>query len=144
MKQKSVAPQSAVMAVDRMPGHSAGNCMVIDSKTGILFSGDAILSTPTLVIDGFPAVDHAELLTVEAFHTALVQHMKQLNKVKWLCPSHGRLMLSNKYVSAMQHCTEEILKAPDKWERYDYIPSLPGMIRCVDDAMIVYTLNRVH
>ena len=88
--------------------------------------------TPTLVIDGFPAVDHAELLTVEAFHTALVQHMKQLNKVKWLCPSHGRLMLSNKYVSAMQHCTEEILKAPDKWERYDYIPSLPGMIRCVD------------
>lgn len=127
-----------------MPGHSAGNCMVIDSKTGILFSGDAILSTPTLVIDGFPAVDHAELLTVEAFHTALVQHMKQLNKVKWLCPSHGRLMLSNKYVSAMQHCTEEILKAPDKWERYDYIPSLPGMIRCVDDAMIVYTLNRVH
>ena len=127
-----------------MPGHSAGNCMVIDSKTGILFSGDAILSTPTLVIDGFPAVDHAELLTVEAFHTALVQHMKQLNKVKWLCPSHGRLMLSNKYVSAMQHCTEGILKAPDKWERYDYIPSLPGMIRCVDDAMIVYTLNRVH
>lgn len=133
-----------IETIVHMPGHSAGNCMVIDSKTGILFSGDAILSTPTLVIDGFPAVDHAELLTVEAFHTALVQHMKQLNKVKWLCPSHGRLMLSNKYVSAMQHCTEEILKAPDKWERYDYIPSLPGMIRCVDDAMIVYTLNRVH
>lgn len=130
-----------IETIVHMPGHSAGNCMVIDSKTGILFSGDAILSTPTLVIDGFPAVDHAELLTVEAFHTALVQHMKQLNKVKWLCPSHGRLMLSNKYVSAMQHCTEEILKAPDKWERYDYIPSLPGMIRCVDDAMIVYTLS---
>ena len=128
-----------IETIVHMPGHSAGNCMVIDSKTGILFSGDAILSTPTLVIDGFPAVDHAELLTVEAFHTALVQHMKQLNKVKWLCPSHGRLMLSNKYVSAMQHCTEEILKAPDKWERYDYIPSLPGMIRCVDDAMIVYS-----
>lgn len=54
-------------------------------------------------------------------------------------------MLSNKYVSsAMQHCTEKILKASDKWERYDYIPSLPGMIRCADDAMIVYTLNRVH
>lgn len=133
-----------IETIVHMPGHSAGNCMVIDSKTGILFSGDAILSTPTLVIDGFPAVDHAELLTVEAFHTALVQHMKQLNKVKWLCPSHGRLMLSNKYISAMQHCTEEILKAPDKWERYDYIPSMPGMIRCVDDAMIVYTLNRVH
>ena len=34
------------------PGHSAGNCMVLDDKIGILFSGDAILSTPTLVIDG--------------------------------------------------------------------------------------------
>lgn len=68
-----------IETIVHMPGHSAGNCMVIDSKTGILFSGDAILSTPTLVIDGFPAVDHAELLTVEAFHTALVQHMKQLN-----------------------------------------------------------------
>ena len=30
--------------------------MVLDDKIGILFSGDAILSTPTLVIDGFQAV----------------------------------------------------------------------------------------
>lgn len=79
---------------------------------------------------------------VTAFNVILVKNYYANNIPD--CPSHGRLMLSNKYVSAMQHCTEEILKAPDKWERYDYIPSLPGMIRCVDDAMIVYTLNRVH
>ena len=129
--------------VIHVPGHSAGNCMLLDDKTGILFSGDAILSTPTLVIDGFPSGEHSELLTVEAMDQALTVHQKILNKVRWLCPSHGRLMLPPDHIAAMQHCTQAILCKPDAYEIYDYIPGMPGQIRCVEDAMIVYTSNRV-
>ena len=126
------------------PGHSAGNCMLLDTKTHILFSGDAILSTPTLIIDGFPQGTHAELLTVAAFGEALHKHADKLAAVQWLCPSHGRLMLKAGYIQAMQHCIQAIREAPLDYECYDYIPDQPGKIRCVDDAMIVYTLNRVE
>lgn len=126
------------------PGHSAGNCMVLDDKTGILFSGDAILSTPTLVIDGFPSGEHPDLLTVKAMKHSLQAHQDILNTVQWLCPSHGRLMLPAGYITAMQQCTQAILQDPDVFEIYDYIPAMPGHIRCVQDAMIVYTANRVR
>ena len=126
------------------PGHSAGNCMVLDDKTGILFSGDAILSTPTLVIDGFPSGEHPDLLTVKAMKHSLQAHQDILNTVQWLCPSHGRLMLPAGYITAMQQCTQAILQDPDAFEIYDYIPAMPGHIRCVQDAMIVYTANRVQ
>lgn len=126
------------------PGHSAGNCMVLDDKTGILFSGDAILSTPTLVIDGFPSGEHPDLLTVKAMKHSLQAHQDILNTVQWLCPSHGRLMLPTGYITAMQQCTQAILQDPDAFEIYDYIPAMPGHIRCVQDAMIVYTANRVR
>lgn len=126
------------------PGHSAGNCMVLDDKTGILFSGDAILSTPTLVIDGFPSGEHPDLLTVKAMEHSLQTHQDILNTAQWLCPSHGRLMLPAGYITAMQHCAKAILQDPDAFEIYDYIPAMPGHIRCVQDAMIVYTANRVQ
>lgn len=126
------------------PGHSAGNCMVLDDKTGILFSGDAILSTPTLVIDGFPGGEHPDLLTVKAMEHSLQTHQDILNTAQWLCPSHGRLMLPAGYITAMQHCAKAILQDPDAFEIYDYIPAMPGHIRCVQDAMIVYSANRVQ
>lgn len=118
--------------------------MVLDDKTGILFSGDAILSTPTLVIDGFPSGEHPDLLTVKAMKRSLQAHQDILNTVQWLCPSHGRLMLPAGYITAMQQCTQAILQDPDAFEIYDYIPAMPGHIRCVQDAMIVYTANRVR
>ena len=126
------------------PGHSAGNCMVLDDKIGILFSGDAILSTPTLVIDGFPGGEHPDLLTVKAMEHSLQTHQDILNTAQWLCPSHGRLMLPAGYITAMQQCTQAILQDPDAFEIYDYIPAMPGHIRCVQDAMVVYTANRVR
>ena len=126
-----------------MPGHSAGGCMLLDTASGVLFSGDAVLFTPTLVCSLFPAREHAELLTVAAFADALGRAAPRLSGVQRLCPGHSLQNLAPARLQAMLDCCRAVLAAPGAWERYDYIPEAPGRIRCVEDAMLVYTPDRV-
>ena len=130
--------------VIHMPGHAAGGCMLLDRKYNLLFSGDAVVFTPTLIIGRFPAPYYPEYLTVTAFRDALKKALPRCKNVKKLYTGHSVQGVSPVYLTDMINCCEKIIAHPDQYETYDYVsdPS-QKQIMCVGHAMIVYTNDRI-
>ena len=130
--------------VIHMPGHAAGGCMLLDRKYNLLFSGDAVVFTPTLIIGKFPAPYYPEYLTVTAFRDALKKALPKCQNVKKLYTGHSVQGISPVYLTDMMDCCEKIIAHPDQHETYDYVsdPS-QKQIMCVGHAMIVYTNDRI-
>lgn len=130
--------------VIHMPGHAAGGCMLLDRKYNLLFSGDAVVFTPTLIIGKFPAPYYPEYLTVTAFRDALKKALPKCQNVKKLYTGHSVQGISPAYLTDMMDCCEKIIAHPDQYETYDYVsdPS-QKQIMCVGRAMIVYTNDRI-
>ena len=130
--------------VVHMPGHAAGGCMLLDRKYNLLFSGDAVVFTPTLIIGRFPAPYYPEYLTVTAFRDALKKALPRCKNVKKLYTGHSVQGISPVYLTDMINCCEKIIAHPDQYETYDYVsdPS-QKQIMCVGHAMIVYTNDRI-
>lgn len=130
--------------VIHMPGHAAGGCMLLDRKYNLLFSGDAVVFTPTLIIGRFPALYYPEYLTVTAFRDALKKALPKCQNVKKLYTGHSIQGISPVYLTDMMDCCEKIIAHPDQYETYDYVsdPS-QKQIMCVGHAMIVYTNDRI-
>lgn len=130
--------------VIHMPGHAAGGCMLLDRKYNLLFSGDAVVFTPTLIIGRFPAPYYPEYLTVTAFRDALKKALPKCQNVKKLYTGHSVQGISPVYLTDMMDCCEKIIAHPDQYETYDYVsdPS-QKQIMCVGRAMIVYTNDRI-
>lgn len=130
--------------VIHMPGHAAGGCMLFDRKYNLLFSGDAVVFTPTLIIGRFPAPYYPEYLTVTAFRNALKKALPKCQNVKKLYTGHSVQGISPVYLTDMMDCCEKIIAHPDQYETYDYVsdPS-QKQIMCVGHAMIVYTNDRI-
>lgn len=130
--------------VIHMPGHAAGGCMLLDRKYNLLFSGDAVVFTPTLIIGRFPAPYYPEYLTVTAFRDALKKALPRCQNVKKLYTGHSVQGISPVYLTDMMDCCEKIIAHPDQYETYDYVsdPS-QKQIMCVGHAMIVYTNDRI-
>lgn len=130
--------------VIHMPGHAAGGCMLLDRKYNLLFSGDAVVFTPTLIIGKFPAPYYPEYLTVTAFRDALKKALPKCQNVKKLYTGHSVQGISPVYLTDMIDCCEKIIAHPDQCETYDYVsdPS-QKQIMCVGRAMLVYTNDRI-
>lgn len=56
--------------------------MLLDRKYNLLFSGDAVVFTPTLIIGRFPAPYYPEYLTVTAFRDALKKALPKCQNAK--------------------------------------------------------------
>lgn len=130
--------------VIHMPGHAAGGCMLLDRKYNLLFSGDAVVFTPTLIIGRFPAPYYPEYLTVTAFRDALKKALPKCQNVKKFYTGHSVQGISPVYLTDMIDCCEKIIAHPDQYETYDYVsdPS-QKQIMCVGHAMLVYTNDRI-
>lgn len=130
--------------VIHMPGHAAGGCMLLDRKYNLLFSGDAVVFTPTLIIGRFPAPYYPEYLTVTAFRDALKKALPKCQNAKKLYTGHSVQGISPVYLTDMIDCCEKIIAHPDQYETYDYVsdPS-QKQIMCVGHAMLVYTNDRI-
>ncbi len=131
--------------VIHMPGHTSGGCMFLDHKTHLLFSGDAVLATPTLIIERFPNPFYAEYMTVTAFRDTLSKFCGRLHEVEAIYPGHGRQGIDNSYLTDMLACLDAIIDDPEEFEEYDYVDD-PGQrqIKCVGKAMVVYSSSRVN
>ncbi len=118
--------------------------MFLDHKSGLLFSGDAVLSTPTLIIERFPNPFYPEYMTVTAFWDALAGFAPRFGEVEAIYSGHGRQGIANGCLTDMLACTCEIVEHPDTFEEYDYVddPS-QRQIKCVGGAMVVYSGSRV-
>ena len=118
--------------------------MLLDRKYNLLFSGDAVVFTPTLIIGKFPAPYYPEYLNVTAFRDALKKALPKCQNAKKLYAGHSVQGISPVYLTDMMDCCEKIIAHPDQYETYDYVsdPS-QKQIMCVGHAMIVYTNDRI-
>ena len=130
--------------VIHMPGHAAGGCMLLDHATNLLFSGDAVVFTPTLIIDRFPAPWTPEMMTVTAFRNALAAAMPRLSHVRKLYTGHSVQGIAPTQLTDMLACCNKVIEHPEEHELYDYVDD-PGQkqIMCVGKAMIVYSDSRI-
>lgn len=133
-----------VVEVIHMPGHAAGGCMFLDHKTNFLFSGDAVVFTPTLILGRFPNPHYPEYLTVTSFCEALKAAMPRLQNVRKLYTGHSVQGISPVYLQDMVACCEKVIAHPEQYELYDYVPDpAQKQIMCVGHAMIVYSNDRI-
>ncbi len=65
------------------PGHTPGGICLLEKKRRMLFTGDSLVRTPTLIFFG-----DSELNTVEAYHEKLVELQKRESEFDALYPGH--------------------------------------------------------
>lgn len=93
-----------------LPGHSPGGIAALDRKRRMLFTGDAIVFTPTY-IKGDLRTPHVApaLYTVEAFHKGLLRLQEHMSEFDVIYPGHSQQGLSPQYVPDMIACCEELM-----------------------------------
>lgn len=133
------------LEVIHMPGHAAGGAMLLDHENGLLFSGDAVVYTPTLIIGSFPCPWYGEQMTVQAFRDALEKAMPRLSGVRRLYTGHSVQGIGPQQLTDMLACCDAILTHPEEHELYDYVDNpAQRQIMCKGGAMIVYSDDRIR
>lgn len=130
--------------VFHVPGHAPGGCMFLDKKTHQMFTGDAFLATPVLIIDWGRKLEHPECGTVKSLRDALVHFVPRLGEVQEIFTGHGRQYLDTSYLTDMIDCCNEVIAHPDRYETYDFIDDpRQKQIQCTGKAMIIYSPSTV-
>lgn len=100
------------MEVVHMPGHAPGGIGVIDKQNRILFSGDAIVSTPTMIC-GAPGIYNSDYMTITAFRDLLEKLVPKMDEFDVLYPGHAVLEYPKEAVTDMLALCNEIIADPD-------------------------------
>lgn len=98
------------------PGHTPGGICLLEKKRRILFTGDSLVRTPTLIFFG-SAGD--ELSTVEAFHEHLLPLQARKAEFDALYPGHFETPQPVELLDDMVELSARILKEPevfDDWQ----------------------------
>ena len=94
--------------VFHLPGHSPGGIALLVKKRRALFSGDAIVWTPTFIMShpGWPTTPYH---TVEKFREGLTRLVSRMDDFDILYPGHSRQGLPISIVTDMAACCDELL-----------------------------------
>jgi len=132
--------------VVHLPGHAPGGCGLLDNKKRILFSGDAIVHTPTLISGPALTGEYAKYGTVQAFLDELELLVPRMDEFDTLYPGHSMLAVPNSIVRDMRDCCKAIVENPDDYTRKD--ETMPGrgisMLKVVGRAPVAYNYERVR
>ncbi|MGM9522569.1 MAG: MBL fold metallo-hydrolase [Oscillospiraceae bacterium] len=106
------------------PGHAAGGAVYIDHKNRILFSGDSILVTPTMV-GASPKprlyrVYKNEYMTVSAFRKETELLAQRLDEFDTVVPQHHTVFVDKSIVTDMAELLKEIEENPDSYDELIY------------------------
>ncbi len=127
-----------------LPGHAPGGIGLIDKKERILFSGDAILSTPIIITGPKPEGANAAFSTVASLRDALPKLIAKMDEFDVLYPGHSILEYTKTAVPAMLKACSEILKDPGNYlEEGDNGHGTPAYLLDVGATGIIYTMNRI-
>ena len=127
-----------------LPGHAPGGCGLIDKKERILFSGDAILSTPIIITGPKPEGPNAAFSTVTSLRDALPHLISKMDEFDVLYPGHSILEYTKTAVPAMLKACNEIIKDPENYrEEGDNGHGTPAYLLDVGATGIIYTMNKV-
>ena len=127
-----------------LPGHAAGGCGFLDPQERVLFSGDAILSTPIIITGPKPAGPYGAYATVTALRDALPHLIAKMDQFDVLYPGHSILEYTKTAVPAMLKACNEIIKDPDNYlEEGDNGHGTPAYLLDVGATGIIYTYERI-
>ena len=96
-----------------LPGHAPGGCAFLDKTGRILYSGDAIVSTPTMITGASVGKYHGDFMTVTAFRDKLIRLAARKGEFDVLFPGHAILEFSSQVVSDMLTLCNAIIDEPD-------------------------------
>ena len=102
-----------LIEVCHLPGHAPGGCGFIDKQNRILFSGDAIVSTPTLVNGKPRGTAFTDCMTVRAFRDQLEKLVPKMKDFDVLYPGHALLEYPKEAVTDMLRACTEIVNDPE-------------------------------
>ena len=128
-----------------LPGHAPGGCGFIDKKNRILFSGDAIVSSPGLICGAVRDAAHAEYCTIRAYRDRLAELAQRMDEFDVLYPGHNFLEYSNRAVTDALEMCEQILRDPDCQDDVDEVwpGGAPAKLKIVGLASVAYTDERI-
>jgi glyoxylase-like metal-dependent hydrolase (beta-lactamase superfamily II) len=135
------------LEVAHLPGHAPGGIGLIDKQNRILFSGDALVSTPTMVCSGMIQPKYnPEQMTVTAFRDKLIDLIGKMDQFDVLVPGHAICDYPAKVVTDMKEACDEIIADPNC--QTDMGTSLGNSsptvkLKVVGLASIAYTDDRV-
>lgn len=122
------------------PGHSDGNSMLLDRKRRMLFSGDALVRTPTLVFFG----ENTGLNTVEAFHESLVPLLSRMDEFDALYPGHFEHPQPTAILPDMVTLTGFILQEPDRFDDWQDMGGEPHAAWRRNHGLAYISFDRKH
>lgn len=134
-----------VVEVLHTPGHSAGGISLLEKKRRMLFTGDAIVYTPTYLFGPVPEGEKPKpYTTVEEFRDSLLVLRERKGEFDGLFPGHHNMNLSPDYVDDMITCCEEIMADPSGFtEIMEPMPGKNVKVRYVNGACIAFCEERV-
>ena len=131
------------MEVCHLPGHAPGGIGIIDKQNRILFSGDAIVSTPTMISGSGAGQHNSEFMTVPAFRDQLEKLVPKMDEFDVLYPGHAILEYPKAAVTDMLELCNAIIADPDSQDEVS--ESMRGMakLKVVGLASIAYSDERI-
>jgi glyoxylase-like metal-dependent hydrolase (beta-lactamase superfamily II) len=128
-----------------LPGHAPGGCGFLDPQTRILFSGDAIVSTPTMCSGSAKGNPNEAFMSVTAFRDQLLRLEQKMDRFDVLFPGHAILDYPAKAVTDMLQACNEIIADPEDYTDMDETMPGRGMakLKVVGYASIAYSDDRI-
>ena len=137
--------QGHTIELIHLPGHAPGGCGFIDPVNRILFSGDAVVSTPVLICGDASSNPHSEFMTVAAFGTQLEKLTAKLDQFDVLYPGHAILEYPKSSVTDMLQACREVVADPDSFTEINSTGRIEeAKLKIVGLASFAYTDDRVR
>lgn len=126
--------------VFHLPGHAAGGIGLLDRKRRAVFTGDALVWTPTFCMSR-PGVPVTPYMTVEKFRDGVARLCEHLDEFDVLYPGHSHLGLSKQLVPDMLACCDELLAGD--LSAQETVPMRGNPVHVHGMAKIAFTEDRI-
>ena len=128
-----------------LPGHAPGGCGLLDKKNRILFSGDAVVSSPGLICGAVRDAAHAQACTIRAFHDRLAELCERIGEFDVLYPGHNFLEYPAQAVEDMRQLCSEVMADPNCHDDEDEVwpGGAPAKLKIVGYVSVAYTDDRI-
>ncbi len=127
-----------------LPGHAPGGCAFLDKKERLLFSGDAIVSSPGLICGGTRGNKRSDQMTLTAFHARVAELCERLDEFDALFPGHNLLDYPKQSVPDMKRLLEAVIADPNCQTDIDEVhPGSTAKLKVLGYARVAYTDDRI-
>lgn len=123
------------------PGHTAGGIVLLEKKRRMLFTGDSLVRTPTLIFFG-----ESELCTVEAYGEHLKALAERKGEFDALYPGHNLTPQPVQILDDMIALCDQILENPGRFGRWDdpFGDRVQARLGNYGKAFIAYNVEHVY